>query len=512
MKRILRLTLFAVLAAALSAAAFVRAEEADTRAELVYFHSPGCHRCIATRANIMPLIEDHFRKEVRVAYRDISEVENYKMLFALKRDLQADERSVFPVLYFGGKFLDGRDDVNLTYSHIAAFIQSSLGKAAVKVKAATDAEIVTYFREMRLVAIAVAGFVDGINPCAFTVIVFFISFLFFHNYRRRNIAIIGMAFMTSVFITYVMIGLGLFGWLRAMEGFRFVTGVVNIGIALLAISLGAISLYDAVIFRRKGQSDGMVLQLPKYLKNRIHAIIGNQYRVKKEGGGQDAGALTLFMSALAVGFLVSIFESVCTGQMYLPTIMYIFKTTEHKLPAFGCLVFYNVMFMLPLVAVYLLAMAGVTSERFSMALKNNMFLIKLFMAGLFFFLGISLLYAADGAAAAGITPAMAKQAAQNDPNFHDFGTAKEGDILKHTFMFANKEAETVNITEVNASCSCTSSKVDVKTIAPGQTVPIELTFDTKGYPGIRKRQLFVHTDSKTNPLVIFEVQAEVVPK
>ena len=70
-----------------------------------------------------------------------------------------------------------------------------------------------------------------------TVIVFFISFLFFQKYNKRNIAVIGMAFMLSVFVTYVMIGLGLFGWLHAMKGFHIVTSAVNIAVALLAIVL-----------------------------------------------------------------------------------------------------------------------------------------------------------------------------------------------------------------------------------------------------------------------------------
>jgi hypothetical protein len=76
-------------------------------------------------------------------------------------------------------------------------------------------------------------------------------------------------------------------------------------------------------------------------------------------------------------------------------------------------------------------------------------------------------------------------------------------------MLKNNESEPINIKEVNTSCACTTPKVEKNTVMPGESVGIEIAFDTKGYPGIRKRQLFVHTDSKKNALVIFEIQAEV---
>lgn len=476
---------------------------------LTYFFSPSCHRCIATRANVMPLIESHFKGKVSIEYKDISDVENYKALFGLKTAAKADMKSVFPVLYFGGKFIDGRDEENLTYSSIAAFIESSIGKSRAHSAAAADAEIMKYFREIKPVTIMVAGFVDGINPCAFTVIVFFISFLFFHNYKKESIALVGMAFIIAVFITYVLIGLGLFGWLHAMKGFWFITAIINIAIALFSIGLGIISLYDAYVFARHGQSEKMLLQLPQFLKNKIHAVIGKQYRLTGDKSAQMSSR-TLFFGALGVGFFVSLFESICTGQLYLPTVMYVFKTTPHKLQAFGYLVVYNIMFTVPLFAIYLLGMAGVTSEKFSMVLKKNMLLIKVFMAILFFFLGVSLLYADNSIATA---PSKGIQSIpKNDPNFYDFGAVKEGDKVKHTFMLKNTSSKTFNIVEVNTSCACTSSKIDTKTLEPGQEVPVEIEFDTTGYPGLRNRQLFIHTDSQENPLIMFEIRADVQKK
>jgi len=502
--KILRGALLTLFFAAM-ACPLAMAEKDEGPSTFAYFHSLTCHRCATTKANVMPRIEAHFSPRVRFEYLDISDAENYKKLFALKQELQADEKSVFPVLYFRGKFLDGRDEQNLTYESIASFIAQGMGRNEMIVtRVATTSDVVKYFHKLEPLAIMTAGFADGINPCAFTVIVFFMPFLFFQGYSKKNIAIVGMSFMVSVFVTYVLIGFGIFGWLHVMKGFSLVSRIISVTIGVASIILGVLSIYDAFVFRKKGESEDMVLHLPKGIKRRVQMIIGDEYRVKKDTDPHRS-AIKLIGSALAVGFLISIFESLCTGQLYLPTIMFILKASPYKLTAFGYLVLYNLMFMLPIAVIYGLALGGVSSQSFADVMKKNMFFVKLFLAAMFLFLGISLVHADNSIIPAGKTQAEIKK----DPNCYDFGTVKEGDVLKHTFMLKNDEEAPVTIKEVNTSCACTTPKVDVKVVQPGKAVPIEISFNTKGYAGLRKRQLFVHTDSRKNPLVIFEIQADV---
>jgi len=363
---------------------------------------------------------------------------------------------------------------------------------------------VKYFKNLGPFAIMAAGFIDGINPCAFTVIVFFMSFLFFQGYKKGSIAAVGMSFIITVFVTYLLLGIGLFSWLHVMKGYQLLTRIISISIGTLSIIFGVLSIYDAVVFLKKGESEDMVLHLPKSLKNKVQYIIGEQYRIKKDKQA-NTSVFALIASALAVGFIISLFESVCTGQMYLPTIVFVLKTTPHKIHALGYLILYNFMFTVPLIAIYCLALAGVSSQSFTAIMKKNMFLIKIFLAAMFLFLGVSLVHADNS-----IAPAhKAKAEVMKDPNFYDFGKVKEGDILKHSFTLKNTEDNPVHIKEVNTSCACTTPKVGSKTIMPGQETLVEISFDTKGYPGVRKRQLFVHTDSKKNALVIFEIQADV---
>lgn len=518
MNRLFRITALLLLASCVLSPSLFAAKE-KTPVTLIYFYSPSCHRCTATRADVMPLVEHHFSARLKVEYRDITDVENYKMLFTLKQQLKADEKSVFPVLYISGKFMDGRYETDLTYEAITSFVAQGMGREEHKIAAtATTADIEKHFHSLAPLAIMAAGFVDGINPCAFTVIVFFMSFLFFQGYKRKSIAAVGISFIVAVFITYLLLGMGFFATLHAMKGYTLITRIIGMSIGVASIIFGVISVYDAFIFIKKGESEAMVLQLPKSIKQRIHAIVGDQYRVKKDAPARPTSILALIGGALAVGFIISIFESVCTGQLYVPTIIYVLKTSPYKLKAFALLFLYNLMFIIPLLVIYILALAGVSSNSFAGAMKKNMFLIKLFLAVMFIFLGISLVHADDSVVTTEKEQVRSQTVAtapsgqpelKIDPNAYDFGVVKEGAVLTHAFVFKNTESETITIKEVNTSCACATPKVSANTVKPGEEISIEITFDTKGYSGKKKRHLFVHTDSKKNSLVIFEIQADV---
>ncbi len=502
MKKILAVTIFAAACLfAVSGSSY--GDDSEKHDTLTYFFSDGCHRCIKARQEVMPRIEREFEGQVRVEYRNIDDPENYKLLFNLKHGYGADEKSVFPVLYLNGNFIDARDEKNLTYVSVHDFIKSSLTEPAVKAKAESAADINSFLKKAGLFALLSAGFIDGINPCAFTSIVFFMSYLFFQGYRKSNIAITGLAFILTVFFTYILIGIGIFGSLYALKGFWRLVDVINISIGVLSLALGIISLYDAFRFRKTGNAESMMLQLPKYIKNRIHSTIGGQFRMT---GGQTAssGMLKMALSAIAAGFLISIFESVCTGQLYLPAITYIMKATPYKLTAFVYLVLYNLAFIVPLLAIFGLTMLGVTSQVFSQFIRKNMMIIKIFLAIMFLVFGVTLVSA--DTLKANEDDRIKKQ----DPYFWDFGTAKEGAVLKHKFSIRNSSANPMKIKQVNTSCGCTTVDIQKGLIEPGESGDIEVVFNTKGYPGGNSRYIFVHTDDPKNPTIFLHVRAQVV--
>ena len=99
----------------------------------------------------------------------------------------------------------------------------------------------------------------------------------------------------------------------------------------------------------------------------------------------------LFAAAFVVGIMVSVIEAVCTGQVYVPTLAYIMKDPALRAKALAYLLLYNLMFIVPLVAVFALSLAGCSSERFSGFFKRRLGAAKLLLAALFAGLGVLLL-------------------------------------------------------------------------------------------------------------------------
>ena len=93
--------------------------------------------------------------------------------------------------------------------------------------------------------------------------------------------------------------------------------------------------------------------------------------------------------------VISLLELACTGQVYLPTIIFVSSIPELRVRAIGYLVLYNVLFILPLVVVFVLAYYGTTSKDLTRFLQRNAATVKLGMVILFaalaIWLGVSLL-------------------------------------------------------------------------------------------------------------------------
>jgi len=131
---------------------------------------------------------------------------------------------------------------------------------------------------------------------------------------------------------------------------------------------------------RKGELEDMALNLPKALRKRINATIHDSKKI----GSYVVGA---FVS----GVLISLLELACTGQIYLPTIIFMSSVPELRGKAIGYLLLYNLMFIIPLIVVFILAYYGTTSKQLSAFLKKHAAAVKLGMAAVFLTLAIWLI-------------------------------------------------------------------------------------------------------------------------
>src|SRR5680860_95998 len=92
--------------------------------------------------------------------------------------------------------------------------------------------------EFLLPVVLVSGFLDGINPCAFAVLLFFISFLFTLKRTKKDIWKTGVVYIFSIFLAYLAIGFGLVGAVMFIDEPH---AMAKIG-AWLVIALGIINI------------------------------------------------------------------------------------------------------------------------------------------------------------------------------------------------------------------------------------------------------------------------------
>jgi cytochrome c biogenesis protein CcdA len=202
-----------------------------------------------------------------------------------------------------------------------------------------------YLPKITLPTVIVAAAVDGINPCAFTVLLLFITAMLAtiqageQNLRaiRTRILSMGGIYIAAVFLTYLGLGVGL---LKSLDFFTREHLPARFG-ALAAILFGLWMLKDFFL-----PDLGWRLQAPSQ--------VGTMAR-------QMAKKATVPALILG-GFLIGLCTVPCSGAVYLG-VLSLLALQPSALLGFSYLVLYNLIFVLPLVVILIAASARPTLNR-----------------------------------------------------------------------------------------------------------------------------------------------------
>jgi len=352
--------------------------------QIYLFSSPHCKVCLKLKKEFIPKILSKYKNEVELRELNVDEPKNLALLVYLFGQYYQGKKVMIPSVFVGSALLVGRKEIE---TNLDNFLHKYSKKKFSLPIFGSLKDLIEKFKSLSIFTVISAGLIDGINPCAFAVIVFFVSFLGVYGYGKKEVIYIGTSYVLSVFVTYILIGLGIFKVLYSLSHFYFLMKLFYYSVALLCFILAAFALYDYVRFKRTKQTDGLILQLPEFLKKRINLVIGAGMREKKYARIAELCLISLF-----VGFVVSLLEAACTGQVYIPIITFILKVPYLRLRAFIYLVLYNLMFVLPLIVIFTLSLIGVSSKQFNTFLKRNLGRVKIIMTVLFLTLGIFMLW------------------------------------------------------------------------------------------------------------------------
>ena len=83
-----------------------------------------------------------------------------------------------------------------------------------------------------------------------------------------------------------------------------------------------------------------------------------------------------------------------------------------------------------------------------------------------------------------------------DKATHKFPATEQGEQLSHNFMITNTGDEPLIISDYKVSCTCTKVVLPLEPIQPGETFPLEVTFDTKDKYYFQDRTILLVTNAK----------------
>lgn len=209
----------------------------------------------------------------------------------------------------------------------------------------------------------VLGFVDGINPCMLSVLLFLLSYLLAIGSRKKAMQT-GIVFVITTFFLYFFFMYGIF---KVVDSFKLASFARN-AIIVISFILGTIMLKDYFFYGK-----WISLEIPKKYKPIIEKLI-------KKGTIPSAIVLAIFSGVI---------EAPCTAGLPLA---YATALTDRQIEPFWYIVWYNIFFVVPL----LLVIGGVMfswakAEKMEKMRKSFRKYMRLFSGILLIFLGIAFL-------------------------------------------------------------------------------------------------------------------------
>lgn len=110
-----------------------------------------------------------------------------------------------------------------------------------------------------------------------------------------------------------------------------------------------------------------------------------------------------------------------------------------------------------------------------------------------------------------VTPVPAPTGAkiQFETPTYDFGRAKSGEPVKHTFIFTNNGCETLEVSNVRPGCGCTTAGEWTKKVEPGKTGEIPIQVNTANFNGPIMKNVSVDSNDKAQPTTVLYLKGTV---
>ena len=211
-------------------------------------------------------------------------------------------------------------------------------------------------QKLTIPVVIFAATVDAINPCAFAVLIILMTAALSIANKKRALKF-GLAFTASIYISYFLMGLGLFSVLQA-SGLSHIFYII---VTVLAVIVGLLNIKDYFWYRK-----GLLMEIPLSWRPAMKKIINSA---------------TSPLGAFLVGFIVSLFELPCTGGPYIVILGLLAKEVT-RATGIIYLLLYNLVFVMPLIMLSIIIYKGISTTEKLEKIRQDKIKILHLIAGI----------------------------------------------------------------------------------------------------------------------------------
>ena len=349
-------------------------ENTSTDSLIYYLYSPACESCadaekfLDALSGSIEVTRGEARFDSSIVVNRINIYDDPSTAAALFQRYQVpDDKQTTPIVFLRERYLNGAERIE-RYLEFYLKTGEAVGTTILTEKA-NDLSAFT------VAGTALAGFVAGFNPCALSMLLLFVSLLLSAG---RRIALYAGIYLGAKFVVYLVIGFLLLSLFSTWAP-KWLPLAAKLLMTAASAALIVLNIMDArnAYFQKYGKIKN---QLPKGLRR----FLNDHIRV-----AAGSHSKTLPVIAGLLGILVAAGEFLCSGQLYLATLI---GSISARID-----VTYHAFLLVVFCTAFVLPSAGITfavtrtHDMFSTsnALRQHMPLIKLATAAAMLFITLA---------------------------------------------------------------------------------------------------------------------------
>ncbi len=240
----------------------------------------------------------------------------------------------------GGTLYPGREKARaFTYSDEDVQVLTAHVEAAIRQKAMAPLEKIRVREKATLWAVIAAALLDSVNPCDFAVMLLLLGRLLVIG-KRHKIIWAGLSWSAGVYLTYFLIGYVFYTLLGVTVGTRSLRTPYILAVSSIAILVGLWQMKDLLWYGK-----WFSIEVPESWKPALKRV---------------TSSVVSLPGIFVAGMVDALFLAPCTSGPYL-AILSLLSTTTTRVQGVLMLLLYNLIFILPMIAIALTVHFGLTT-------------------------------------------------------------------------------------------------------------------------------------------------------